>query len=173
MKALVVVDMQNDFITGSLGTPEAQLILPSVAKRIRRARAEGEWIVFTADTHHADYAETQEGRRLPVAHCVQGTEGWELCAAVKEAYGEGELPLFCKGTFGSVELARHLAERGCTEVEFLGLCTDICVISNAMLCKAFLPEARIVVNSAGCAGVTPESHRNALDAMRMCQIDVI
>lgn len=171
MKVLVVVDMQNDFITGSLGTKEAQKIISAVTERIRSAAAEGREIVFTMDTHHADYLSTQEGKNLPVVHCVKGTDGFALAPEV-EALSAG-CKRFEKNTFGSERLASYLREKHAEEVELIGLCTDICVISNAMLIKAFLPETKISVKADCCAGVTPQSHENALSAMKMCQISVL
>lgn len=170
MKVLVVVDMQNDFIDGSLGTKEAQEILPQVAEK---ARGFDGRIVFTRDTHEEDYLHTQEGRKLPVKHCIRNTDGWQIHETLQP---------FCSGqpvnkaTFGSVELGKQMAawnqEDPITSIELVGLCTDICVISNALLLKAFLPETEIVVDAACCAGVTPESHERALAAMEACQIAV-
>lgn len=174
-KILIVVDMQNDFISGSLGTAEARRILPAVCEKIRRARTEGRRVCFTRDTHHGDYLETQEGRRLSVTHCVSGTEGWELSAEVA-ALVLPEDKIWDKNTFGAKELALWLAEENAAqqveEVELVGLCTDICVISNALLVKAFLPEATVRVDGSCCAGVTPESHENALAALKTCQVEV-
>lgn len=170
MKTFVVIDMQQDFISGSLGSEEARQIVPRVAERIRSARREGRTVLFTLDTHGPDYLRTQEGKNLPVAHCLRGTPGWELDPALVEAL-EGEAPqTFEKGTFGSAALARELQRQAPEEIELAGVCTDICVISNALLLKAFLPETPIRVNAACCAGVTPERHRTALEAMRACQI---
>ncbi len=167
---LIVVDMQNDFITGALGTAEAVRIVPRAAELVREFEGR---VLFTRDTHGEDYLETQEGRKLPVPHCIKGTDGWQICP---------ELAPFCGGvpidkrTFGSSDLGRILTEldRECPvkSITFIGLCTDICVISNALLAKAFLPEAEIIVDASACAGVTPESHRTALAAMKMCQIRV-
>lgn len=172
---LIVVDMQNDFVDGALGTAEAVAIVPAVAERIRAARAAGETIIATLDTHGEDYMQTAEGRKLPVPHCIRGTEGWKLAPAVEEALGDAirvEKP-----TFGSVRLpglVRELAEDGeALSIELLGLCTDICVVSNALLLKASFPEARMAVNRACCAGVTPERHEAALTTMASCQIDVV
>lgn len=171
MKLLVVVDMQNDFVSGALGTREAADIVPHVVGKVVQAVSAGETIVFTQDTHTGDYLNTQEGRNLPVLHCVKGTEGWEIIPQLQE-YTVGRTCVE-KPTFGSTALA-HLAAQGhYGEIELIGLCTDICVISNAMLLKAALPEAKITVDSACCAGVTPASHRNALEAMKMCQITVL
>ena len=168
-KAIVVVDMQNDFVDGALGTQEAQAMLPRLVEKLKAEQAAGTALVFTMDTHGADYLETQEGKKLPVEHCIHGTTGWKIVDAlhpfVQEAAAVIEKP-----TFGATVLPAALADYG--EIEFVGLCTDICVISNALLAKAFYPEKHITVDSACCAGVTPESHANALAAMRMCQVEV-
>ncbi len=177
MKVLVVVDMQKDFVDGALGTAEAVEIVPKVAEKIR---AHEGLIALTYDTHHADYLSTQEGRNLPVEHCIEGTEGWELngeiARAISEKCPESGCKVFRKPGFGSVELAewlRELAgERDIEEIELIGLCTDICVISNAMLIKAAVPETLIKVDASCCAGVSPLSHTNALEAMKMCQISI-
>ena len=168
MKYLIVVDMQKDFIDGALGTKEAQAIVPKVRKKIEEFDGE---VIFTRDTHHKDYLSTQEGRNLPVEHCIEGTAGWEI---------DKSLQPFCKGlvvnkpTFGSMALAEEIWERGdAQEITLVGLCTDICVISNAMLLKAAMPEVPIIVDRACCAGVTPQSHENALEAMKMCQITIV
>ena len=168
-KILVVVDMQNDFIDGALGSAEAKEIVPYVVERVKSFDGR---VIFTRDTHENDYLQTQEGTKLPVPHCIRDTQGWEICPEL--------LPYACeiidKPTFGSVALADLLAnldkENKIDEIELLGLCTDICVISNAMLLKARLLDAEIVVDSRGCAGVTHQSHQNALEAMKMCQITI-
>ncbi|MDC7287821.1 cysteine hydrolase [Blautia schinkii] len=167
-RLLVVVDMQKDFIDGSLGTKEAEAIVPKVVEKVKEYRSAGDKVVFTFDTHHEDYLETQEGKRLPVVHCVKGTPGWELDKTLQEFEGKW----FEKGTFGSRELGEWAADEKFEYIELVGLCTDICVISNALLLKAFLPESVVAVDPAGCAGVTPASHANALEAMKMCQIEV-
>ena len=170
MKVLVVVDMQNDFIDGALGTPEAVAIVDNVAARIARARAEGEQVWFTRDTHPENYLETQEGTNLPVVHCVKGTPGWQISSKLDVA----DSPVVDKPSFGSLELANAIgAMEGVESIELIGLCTDICVISNAMILKAKLPEVPISVDASCCAGVTPASHDNALSAMKMCQIQVL
>ena len=169
-KLLVVVDMQNDFVTDALGTPEAVAIVPHVVGKVVEAVNAGDTIVFTQDTHGENYMDTQEGRNLPVPHCIDGSEGWAIIPQLQE-YTEGRLCLK-KPTFGSTDLARYAVEGGFEEIELIGLCTDICVISNAMLLKAALPEVPISVDSVCCAGVTPTSHSNALEAMKMCQIIV-
>ena len=168
-KLLVVVDMQNDFIGGALGTQEAQSILPAVRARIADARKEGEEVAFTRDTHGEEYLSTQEGKNLPVPHCIAGTAGHEIAAGLCLA---GER-VFDKPTFGSIELAAYVKERGFAAVELVGVCTDICVISNALLIKAFCPEAEVCVRAGCCAGVTPQSHQTALDAMRACQVKIL
>ena len=168
-RLLVVVDMQRDFVDGALGTKEAYAIVPAVKKKAEEYRAAGDSIVFTLDTHGPDYLATQEGRKLPVVHCIKGTPGWELVGELQEFAGKR----FEKGTFGSRELAEYVQEGGYSAVELVGLCTDICVISNAFLIKAFCPELPVQVDADCCAGVTPQSHENALTAMEMCQIEVI
>ena len=172
-KLLIVVDMQNDFIDGVLGTPEAQNIVPAVAKRIREAVQDGDAILFTRDTHGADYLETQEGKRLPVEHCIKGTHGWQLADAVQEAFPLWQNCVINKPTFGSMALAEMLKGRSFDGIELIGLCTDICVISNAMLVKAVLPQVPVCVRADCCAGVTPQSHQTALEAMKMCQIEIV
>ncbi len=169
MRVLVVVDMQNDFIDGALGTAEAEAIVPAVRAKVERARARGDAVIFTRDTHTPDYLNTQEGRWLPVPHCVRGTAGWEICDRLVTA----GCRIIDKPSFGSLELAEAVAALGpVEEIELVGLCTDICVLSNAVLLKARLPEAPIRVDPACCAGVTPQSHQNALSAMRTLQINV-
>ena len=170
-KLLLVIDMQNDFIDGALGTPEAAAIVDAVAAEIGRYPPEN--VFATRDTHAGNYLDTQEGRNLPVPHCVKGTPGWELNPKIAAALGDAEI--LDKPTFGSKELAERLARLAREEeldITLVGLCTDICVVSNALLVKAFLPETPVRVLSACCAGVTPESHRAALETMRMCQIQV-
>ncbi|MBR2284031.1 MAG: cysteine hydrolase [Ruminococcus sp.] len=170
MKVLAVIDMQNDFIDGALGTPEAAAIVPAVARRIEEFRSAGWDIVFTRDTHGEDYLSTMEGRKLPVPHCIRGTHGWEISSALDTT----GCTIIDKPTFGSYDLAEYIAADPKTdEVVLVGLCTDICVISNAMLIKARIPETKITVDAECCAGVTPESHNNALEAMKCCHIDVI
>ena len=168
MNVLIVIDMQNDFIDGALGTAEAVKIVPAVKAKIEAARAAGSTILFTRDTHGADYLQTQEGRKLPVPHCIRGTAGWEISAALPVE----DAQIVDKPTFCSVELAHLLVRLAPERIELVGLCTDICVISNALLLKAALPEVEIRVDAACCAGVTPASHENALQAMRACQIGI-
>ena len=171
---LLVVDMQNDFIDGALGTPEARAVLPLVEARVRAHTGP---VIFTRDTHDAGYLNTQEGKRLPVPHCVAGTPGWELAPALEALRQARQAPCVDKPTFGSIELAHRLrraADAGeFGAIELVGICTDICVLSNALLLQAALPEIPISVNAACCAGVTPESHDTALRAMAACQIDIL
>lgn len=169
-RMLVVVDMQNDFVDDALGTAEAASIVPAVVRKIENYPDDCIWV--TRDTHQNDYLDTQEGEHLAVPHCIAGTKGWQIFPAVREALPR-YVRIFDKPSFGSVELARALAEANAhepIEVEFVGLCTDICVVSNALLAKAFSPEMPIRVDAACCAGTTPERHEAALDTMRSCQI---
>lgn len=170
-RLLVVVDMQNDFIDGSLGTKEATMIVEPAAKYIEEAISQDVTVVFTRDTHYSNYLETQEGKKLPVVHCIKDEAGWQICDRLS-GYTK-ERKIFDKPTFGSTELADYIKENEFEEITLLGLCTDICVISNAMLAKAALPEAVVKVVANASAGVTPESHNNALEAMKMCQIEII
>lgn len=174
MKILVVVDMQNDFIDGSLGTKEAEAIVDNVVKKINSFN--GDLIFVTRDTHFGNYLSTQEGKNLSVMHCVQDTKGWELNTKVAAALDKKEyVKYFDKKTFGSEELADtiyDLAIDNPLEVELIGLCTDICVVSNALLIKAKTPEIPVAVDSSCCAGVTPDTHAAALTTMKMCQIEV-
>lgn len=166
---LAVIDMQNDFIDGALGTAEAQAIVDKVAEVIRSFDGE---VVYTRDTHSVDYLNTQEGKKLPVPHCIKGTQGWEICDQLKVLQSE-DTRIFDKKVFGSVELAKYLTSvQGLTGVTLVGLCTDICVIANAMVIRAFLPEVEVRVLADACAGVTVQSHFNALEAMKMCQVCV-
>ena len=168
-KVIVVVDMQNDFVDGALGTQEAQEMLPRMVAKLTAARAEGVALIFTMDTHGTDYLATQEGKKLPVEHCIRGTAGWEIVEAL-QPFVRTAATIIEKPTFGATALPDALKDYDA--IELVGLCTDICVISNALLAKAFYPEKRISVDAACCAGVTPESHANALSAMQMCQIEV-
>lgn len=175
MKVLVVVDMQNDFISGSLGSPEAEAIVPAVCKKIRYWDHD---IFTTQDTHFDDYMDTQEGKNLPVVHCVKDTKGWQLHSDIQnELFLKKFYTPMEKSTFGCRALAGALqildGREHIEEVQLVGVCTDICVISNAMLLKAFLPETTIIVDAACCAGVSPESHMRALQAMEVCQIKII
>lgn len=167
---LIVVDMQNDFIDGALGTAEAAAIVPKVVEKVKDFKGT---VIFTRDTHGENYMQTQEGQNLPVPHCIKGSHGWEVCPALEPLRTGLTID---KPTFGSAELGKALLELDAKEpvgsITLVGLCTDICVISNAMIAKAFLPEVPVTVDAACCAGVTPESHRNALNAMKMCQVRI-
>lgn len=163
-KTLIVVDMQKDFIDGSLGTKEAVAIVPNVINKIKKCKEEGYEIIFTRDTHQENYLETNEGKHLPVKHCIEGTEGWQI----PEEIDLEEVEHVNKVTFGYIDFSKRTFE----EVELIGLCTDICVVSNALIIKAANPEIKVSVDSSCCAGVTPESHEAALTTMKMCQIEV-
>ena len=166
-KLLIVIDMQNDFIDGSLGTKEAQAMLPRLAAKLQQA--EDTDLIFTQDTHQADYLSTQEGKNLPVKHCIKPSHGWEI-AVVLQPFAAKAKAVIEKPAFGSLELIK--AAEGYEEAEFTGLCTDICVISNAMILKAAYPEMKIAVDASCCAGVTPEKHDAALAVMESCQVIV-
>ena len=195
-KVLVIVDMQNDFVDGALGTPEAQAIVPKVADYIRTHADKDTVLVFTKDTHEVNYMDTQEGKHLPVAHCIKNTYGWELAPAIQEAIYDTRDKYFdfdsyfpyvadhivCKPTFGSMDLQNLLfviddmtgTQSGeIAEITLCGLCTGICVLSNAILCKATLPEVPVKVIEDCCACVTPDSHKTAIEAMKLCQIEII
>lgn len=171
MKYLIVVDVQNDFVDGALGTKEAVEIVPNVVAKIKGFDGK---VLFTRDTHHENYMETQEGKNLPVPHCIEGTDGFELVSEIKALCDSEPIN---KPVFGSVELGMKLqAENEIEAIEsitLVGLCTDICVISNAFVIKSFLPEVPIIVDASCCAGVTPESHLRALESMKTCQIQVV
>ena len=172
MKVLVVIDMQKDFIDGTLGTEEEVEIIPRAVEKIKRFDGR---VLATRDTHEENYLETQEGRNLPVRHCIRGTKGWEICPELKGLIKENPID---KAAFGSMELGKvlkeyHEQEEPIESITLIGLCTDICVISNAMIVKASLPEVPVIVDAACCAGVTPASHRQALEAMKVCQILVV
>lgn len=185
-KLLIVVDMQNDFITGSLGTPEAQAIVPNVKQKIEKANEEETLVLFTKDTHYDNYMETLEGKMLPVPHCIENTEGWcivkELSSLVSE---QTECLLYSshgiknnriiKNTFGSEVLMDFIKKYAdeISEIEFCGVCTDICVSSNALMARMIVPDMPITVDASCCAGVTPEKHKTALEVMKSCQINVI
>ncbi len=170
-KVLVVVDFQNDFITGSLGIKEAKQVVSAVVEKIQQRKKEGYQILVTRDTHHGNYSFTQEGKLLPIKHCQEGEEGWQLHPEVRELLAN--CPVYKKETFGSTNLALDVKSLNPESVELIGLCTDICVVSNALLLKAFLPEVPIRVDSKCCAGVTPEKHKAALETMASCQIKIL
>ena len=165
-KTLIVIDMQNDFIDGSLGTKEAQAIVPNVKKKIEEYKARGDEIIFTRDTHGKKYLETNEGKHLPVEHCIRGTYGWAVSNDIGGFFGHKVID---KVTFGYFAWGAYNLE----QVEIIGLCTDICVVTNALIIKTLYPEIEITVDASCCAGVTPESHKAALTTMKMCQINVI
>lgn len=170
MDVLVVIDMQNDFVTGSLGSTEAQVIVPKVVEKINSFKGQ---VYFTRDTHGVDYLDTLEGKNLPVPHCIIGTKGHEI---IDEIIGVDESYVINKDTFGSIglyDLIKSSMEHEITSITLVGLCTDICVISNAMLLKAATVNIPIIVDSNCCAGVTVNTHLNALEAMKMCQIEVL
>ncbi len=164
-KTLIVVDMQKDFIDGALGTKEAIAIVDAVKAKIEEYRANGDEVLFTRDTHQQDYLTTNEGRHLPVVHCVEGTDGWQIW----EGLCRPEDKIIDKPTFGFLGWDRYTFE----EVELVGLCTDICVVSNALVIKAMFPESKVSVDAACCAGVTPASHEAALTTMKMCQVEIL
>lgn len=170
MNALVVIDMQNDFIDGAMGNAAAVAVVPHVAVKIAAYREMGAPIVFTRDTHGEDYLMTREGRNLPVVHCVKGTNGWQISSALDTS---GAV-VVDKTTYGCLSLPETIAALdGVSGIEMVGVCTDVCVLSNAIILKAAFPEWPLVVDASCCAGVTPQSHKNALEAMKMCQITVV
>lgn len=166
--------MQNDFIYGPLGNADTKRIVPNVIEKVQNFDGT---VIFTQDTHHKNYLETQEGKNLPVPHCIAYTEGWELIDELDDIAAKGRLQTYQKGTFGSVNLAIDLHAENIKQpiesIEFIGVCTSICVLSNALLCKAYMPEVPIIVDASCCACVTPERHKTALDAMKMSQIEII
>lgn len=165
MKTLIVIDMQNDFIDGSLGTKEAMAIVKNVKNKIAEYKANNDEIIFTRDTHGKNYLETPEGKKLPVEHCIKGTEGWQI----KDELMVDDAVVIDKPSFGYT----GWSEMDFEEIEIVGLCTDICVVSNALILKALFPNIKISVDSTCCAGVTPKTHNAALETMKMCQIEVI
>jgi len=171
-KLLIVVDMQKDFVDGALGTAEAVAIVDRVCEKIRNFHGD---IIVTYDTHEETYMNTREGKHLPVPHCIKGTPGWELDQKVQKALNDKTYHIIEKPTFGSVALPEYIKEKYSPaelDIELIGLCTDICVVSNALLLKANFTEADISVDASCCAGVTPQSHNAALETMKMCQITV-
>lgn len=174
-KILIVIDMQNDFVTGALASEEAQAILPNVKAKIAEYDREHRELIFTRDTHGEDYMETKEGKYLPVPHCIKGTDGWQICAELTEGIGTAYSTVD-KPTFGYLGwkdvLADAAADGADLDIELAGVCTDICVVSNALILKALFPEAVVRVDAGCCAGVTPEAHAAALATMRSCQVEV-
>ena len=169
-KCLVVIDMQNDFITGSLGSDEAVKIVPKVKERIEKAIKDNEDIFFTKDTHYENYLDTREGKFLPVKHCIEGTNGYDICDELK-SFEKDAKKIFIKNTFGYKNLPEYL--NAYDEMTFVGLCTDICVVSNVLLVKAFYSEKIIKVEKDLCAGTTVENHEAALKVMKSCHIEII
>lgn len=171
MKVLLVIDMQNDFIDGALGTDQAVNIVDKVVDRVKNFDGK---VFFTRDTHQNNYMETEEGKHLPIIHCIENTKGWQITDKLLPYVNE---PIFNKETFGSTKLVEYLKDLNQQEkiesITLVGLCTDICVISNAMLVKAYFPNIPIYVEENSCAGVNPESHKRAIEAMKMCHIDII
>lgn len=169
---MVVVDVQKDFVDGALGSQEAAAIVPNVARKIGEARQKGDKIFFTRDTHGVEYMETEEGRNLPVPHCIKDSEGWQLDGRIGASEDDHVIN---KETFGAFGLGTYLHDNaeGVESIELIGLCTDICVLSNAVVAKTACPNAHIVVDAACCAGVTPESHDTALNAMKAIQVEVV
>lgn len=175
MKTLIVIDMQNDFVTGPLGSSDAVAILSNVKNKIEEYISSGNEVIFTRDTHDNKYLDTNEGRHLPISHCIKDSYGWQ----VVEEIDREECEHIDKATFGyaswgiRIDESRVVSIREFEEVEIIGVCTDICVVSNALILKALFPEIKITVDARCCAGVTPESHNAALATMKSCQINVI
>lgn len=177
-KILIVVDMQNDFIDGALGSHEAQAIIPYVSQKIDTYLEKGHEVYCTLDTHQENYLETSEGKSLPIPHCIEGTHGWCIHPEIgtKTDKDGNKLPytIFLKDTFGSLDVIKTLQyEKDIESIELVGVCTDICVVANAILLKTYFPDIQIIVDAKGCAGVTPEKHRSALITLKSCQINVI
>lgn len=183
MKALIIVDMQNDFINGSLGSPEAQAIVPNVVNKMKLHDSTDTVVLFTKDTHGENYLNTSEGIKLPVEHCIKDTPGWSINKAIHDEFKKGNYITYSTGdvingriikrTFGSYDLLDVLDNLDLDEIELCGVCTDICVISNAIMIKNFFPDVKVTVDASCCAGVTPEKHAAALEVMKSCQIDII
>lgn len=169
-KILIVIDVQNDFVYGSLGTPEAQAIVPNVIKKVEEYRSRNDAIIFTTDTHYDDYLETSEGQKLPVSHCIVGTSGHEIIPELNVEISTME-KVYPKSTFGYRWNVGHWMR--CYDVEIIGVCTDICVVTNALVLKTYYSEVEITVDASCCAGTTPERHKAALEVMKSCQINVI
>ncbi len=167
-KTIIVVDMQNDFVTGSLGTKEACKTVPVIEKLLKENQENQ--IIFTQDTHHEDYLSTSEGKMLPVEHCMKGTKGWEIIPELKE--WTHQAIMVEKPTFGSLKLPQLISQYQPEQIILVGVCSDICVISNALILKAHFPEIPIIVYENACAGVTPDKHQAAIETMKSCQIDV-
>lgn len=170
MKILVVVDIQNDFVDGRLGTKEAMKIIPYVKEKIENFDGE---VVYTMDTHDENYLHTQEGRNLPLKHCIKGTDGWKI----KEGVYKENCKIFEKPSFGSVDLVEYIKsideKEKIESIEFIGICTDICVVTNVMMIKGHFPEIELIVDSKACSGVSPQSHNSALETMKICQVKIV
>lgn len=173
MKTLVVVDMQNDFIYGSLGSPFTQSVVSAVAAKVEAAAKKSERIIFTRDTHFEDYLKTPEGVKLPVEHCIQNTFGWSIIPELQNIVQNYPCIYINKPIFGSVDLMDYFSDSEEQEIEFCGVCTDICVVSNVLMAKSFYPNAKISVDPNACAGTSINNHLSAIDVMRSCQIDII
>lgn len=183
MKALIVVDMQNDFVDGAFGTPEAHKVVTKVVNKMKEHQYTDTVVLFTKDTHDENYLNTSEGQKLPVEHCIKGTVGWSVVKPIREEFKNNGYMTYSsnsivrgrilKSTFGSPDLIKVLQDIKADEIELCGVCTDICVISNALMVKAYFPETKIIVDSSCCAGSTPEKHAAALEVMKSCQIEVI
>ena len=172
-KLLIVVDMQNDFINGLLGTSEAMAIVDKVMEKIKSFDGK---IVYTKDSHTADYLNSREGKLLPIQHCRKGTDGWRLCPEIEKLFLDMQADCIEKVGFGACDLPEYINKKfpnGIDYVELVGLCTDACVLANAMLVRTFFPETEVVIDASCCAGITPQGHKTALDAMRTCQITII
>ena len=175
-KILVVIDMQKDFITGALGNEQTRAVVSRVCEKIKASKENADTSIFyTKDTHGEDYLKTMEGAKLPVVHCIEGTDGWELIPEIDKLVREEDY-IVCKETFGAkdlISLLQELYPEGVEEIELVGVCTDICVIANAMIIKAYFPNSRIIIDEKCCAGVTEQSHEIALKAMAMCHIEIV
>lgn len=168
-KYLIVVDVQKDFVVGALGAAEAEAIIPRIREKIAEYHASGDAVIFTRDTHQKNYLETNEGKHLPVEHCIENTDGWQIYGGLADS----DSVVINKSTFGYLDWKKIIEYSSELEIEVIGLCTDICVVSNALILKALFPEATVSVDSTACAGVTPDSHEAALTTMKMCQVNVI
>lgn len=175
-KVLIVIDMQNDFVTGALGSDSAKGIIKNVCEKIHDYIDAGNEIFFTRDTHHSDYLDTFEGRHLPIEHCLSGTEGWKIISEIREivlADGKPRYVVVNKNTFGYYKWGEFIDQNNECDIEIVGVCTDVCVVSNAIILRALFPSRNITVDASCCAGTTMEKHKAALDVMRSCQIEVI
>ena len=174
-RVLIAVDLQNDFIDGALGTKEAEAIVDNAVAKIKSYNGEDDIVIATMDTHQENYMDTAEGHHLPVVHCIDGTKGWEINSKVQKALDEVDAEVICKPTFGSMQLVERLEElsvKNDLEIELIGLCTDICVVSNVLILKALLPDTEIYVDDRCCAGLSEEAHNAALLTMNQCQVNV-